>query len=60
MDGNLTFYMMMFLVLMAQINLMKNTFNLGYFKLTDETKMEFLVAFKSFFAVFALLKYYGS
>lgn len=39
---------------------MKNTFNHGYFKFTDETKMEFLVAFKAFFAVFGLLKYLGS
>jgi hypothetical protein len=45
---------------MAQVHLMRNTFNLGYFRFTDETKMELLVAFKAFFSVFALLKYYGS
>eukprot|EP00347_Sterkiella_histriomuscorum_P023126 403335847 len=60
MDGNLTFYMMMFLLLMTQVNLMKNTFNLGYFNFTDETKMEFLVAIKTFFVVLGLLKFNGS
>jgi hypothetical protein len=60
MDGNLTFYMMLFLLMMSIIHLMKNTFNLGYFNFSDETKMELLVAAKSFFTVFVLLKFYGS
>ncbi|CDW72459.1 UNKNOWN [Stylonychia lemnae] len=60
MESNLTFYMMLFLLLMTLVNLMKNTFNQGYFNLSDETKMEFLVGFKAFFVVFGLLKFYGS
>jgi hypothetical protein len=30
-ESNLTFYMMLFMLLMTQANLMKNTFNYGYF-----------------------------
>lgn len=59
LETNLVFYMMVFLVFMAQVNLMKNTFNLGYFKFTDETKIEFLFAIKAFVAVFVTLKYMG-
>lgn len=59
-EGNLTFYMMVFLVLMAFLNLTRNTFLLGYMKFTDETKMELLVALKAFLSVFALLKIYKS
>lgn len=59
-DSNLTIYMMVFMVLMTIVNLMKNTFNLGYFKYSDETKMEILLAIKAFFTVFTSLKYIKS
>lgn len=39
---------------------MKNTFNLGYFKFSDETKMELLLGCKAFFTVFCALKYLHS
>jgi hypothetical protein len=59
-DSNLTIYMMVFMLLMTIVNLMKNTFNLGYFKYSDETKMEILLAIKAFFTVFTSLKYIKS
>ena len=59
-DSNLTFYMMLFMLLMTEVNLMKNTFNLGYFHFTDETKMEILLGVKAFFTVFTVLKYVKS
>lgn len=59
-DSNLTFYMMMFMIFMIMLNLMKNTFNQGYFKFSDETKMEMLLSLKAFFTVFVSLKYLKS
>ncbi len=59
-ESNLTFYMMLFMLLMTVVNLMKNTFNLGYFKYTDETKMEILLSLKAFITVFCVLKYLRS
>lgn len=56
----MTLYIMLFLVLMAHLHLCKNTFTQGYFKFSDETKMELLVALKAFLSVFALLKFYKS
>lgn len=41
------------------MNLMKNTFNLGYCRCTDETKVELLIALKAFIVVFIVFHYYG-
>lgn len=58
-DSNLAFYLMMFTLLLGMMNLVKNTFNGGYCKCTDEDKVSFLFAFKAFFMVFILFHYYG-
>lgn len=59
-ESNLTFYMMLFMLLMTEVNLMKNTFNLGYMKFSDDTKMEILLGCKAFITVFCVLKYLKS
>lgn len=59
-DTNLVFYLMLFTLAMALMNLVKNTFNLGYFRITDETKVELLMAIKAFGVVFILLHYFGA
>lgn len=59
-ESNLSFYMMLFMLLMTVVNLMKNTFNLGYSKFSDETKMEILLSVKAFITVFCVLKYLRS
>jgi hypothetical protein len=33
------------------------TFSLGWFKFSDQTKLQFLIAFKSFVAIWVLLMY---
>ena len=60
LETNIVFYMMIFLIFMAIVNLMKNTFSLGYFRYSDETKIELLFAIKSFIAAFVVLKTLGS
>jgi hypothetical protein len=50
---------MIMTIALAMMNLVKNTFSMGYFKFTDETKVELLMAFKAFCLVFILLHYYG-
>lgn len=57
METNLVFYMSVFTLLTVIANLMKDTFMLGYFRFTDETKMQFLVAIKSFVLVWASFQY---
>jgi len=57
METNLVFYMSVFTLLTVIANLMKDTFILGYFRFTDETKMQFLVAIKSFVLVWASFSY---
>jgi hypothetical protein len=57
MNTNLTFYLTLVTILLYIANLSKNTFALGYCKLTDETKVQILIAFKSFFVVLGLLVY---
>lgn len=49
---NLTFYIMLVVLSFIFQNLAKNTFNLGYFRYTAETKMEFMMACKAFFIIF--------
>ena len=51
--------MMVFMLFMTQVNLMKNTFALGYITFSDETKIELLFAIKTFVAVFVSLNYMG-
>ena len=60
LETNIVFYMMIFLIIKAFMNLTKNTFSLGYFKYSDETKIEFLFAIKAFIACFVALKTLGS
>ena len=55
-SNNLTFYIMALVQILIIQNLIKNTFNLGYLKFTDETKLEFLMGMKSFSLVFILFK----
>lgn len=50
---------MMFTLLLGMMHLVRNTFNLGYCRCTDETKVEFLFAIKAFFLVFIALHYYS-
>ena len=58
-SSNLCFYMLLFLLFMAQVNLLKNTFHLGYCRFSDETKMQMVLAFKAFLTIFLSLKYIG-
>lgn len=51
---------MIFLLALAGMNLSKNTFSLGFFKYSDETKIELLFAIKAFIVTFVLLKTFGS
>jgi len=44
--------------MLTVLNLMKNTFNLGLCRCTDEAKVEFILAIKAFFVVFIGLHYY--
>jgi len=60
LETNIIFYMMIFLLAMAGMNLCKNTFSLGYFKYSDETKIELLFAIKAFIVSFVCLKTFGS
>jgi hypothetical protein len=59
-ESNIIFYMMMFILLMAFMNLTKHTFSQGYFKYADETKIEILFAMKSFIATYVLFKTFSS
>jgi hypothetical protein len=59
LESNLVFYMMVFLLLMAQVNLTKNTFSMGWFRYSDETKIQFLFSLKAFVTVWVCLKYVG-
>ena len=41
-------------------NLVKNSFNLGFRKITDQTKMEVFMGLKAFITVFILLRTYST
>ena len=58
-ESNLSYYMMIVLFSMAAMNLMKDIFKLGYFRYSDETKIELLFGIKSLVTVFVCLKYIG-
>jgi len=60
LETNIIFYMMLFLLSMVMVNLTKNTFSLGYFKYSDETKIELLFAIKAMVASFVAFKTLGS
>jgi len=60
METNLVFYMSVFTLLVVLANLMKDTFLLGYFKYTDETKMQFLLGLKSFIIVWVSFSYFDA
>lgn len=53
---NLTFYIMMGLVTAILCNLCKDSFNLGFFTYSNETKMEIMMAIKAFSIIFITLK----
>ncbi len=55
LETNVIFYMMIFLILMTIMNLGKNTFSLGYFNYSDETKIEMLFATKAFITTFVVM-----
>ena len=57
-DTNLSFYLMLFTVSVAFINLTKNSFSKGFCKCSDETKVEFMMGFKAFLVVFLILSNY--
>lgn len=54
---NLTFYMTMITLMLVLSNLRKGSFPAGYTRLTDETKVQLLFAFKSFIIVWCALVY---
>jgi len=58
-ETNLSFYMMVVLFSMAVMNLLKDIFSQGYFKYSDETKIELLFGIKAVVTVFVCLKYIG-
>lgn len=60
LETNIIFYMMTFLIAMTVMNLTKNTFAQGYFKYTDETKIELLFSIKAAIVTYVCLKTLGS
>ncbi len=60
LDSNILFYLIGILLLMITSNLLKNSFSRGWCTLSDETKVELLLSVKSYFVVFAVLKYMTS
>ena len=54
---NVTFYVLSLLLVLILNNLVKNTFNLGYFKYTNETKLEIFMALKAFAIVYCSFKF---
>jgi hypothetical protein len=45
---NLTFYILVLQLCLWIVNLCRNSFNLGYFSYTDETKLQLVMAIKAF------------
>jgi hypothetical protein len=56
-NSNLTFYLASLTILLILQTLCKDTFALGYFRYSDETKVQLLLAFKSFFIVWIFICY---
>lgn len=59
-ETSLTYYMTLLVLVLVVRNLMKNTFNLGWFKYTDETKMEIFMALKALIFTWALFTFFDS
>ena len=57
MKTNITFYVILLLLVLTLSNLVKNSFNLGLFKITNETKMELFMGISAFAIVFSTFKY---
>ena len=53
----LTYYVLLLLTILILHNLTKNSFNLGYFRFTNETKLEMFMAIKAFVIVFGTLEF---
>ena len=51
---SLTYYMTLLVLVLIIQSLTKNTFNLGWFKYTDETKMEIFMGIKAFVLTYGL------
>ena len=60
LNTNICFYLMLFVFLMTQTNLIKSSFSKGLFTIQDDTKIELFIAFKSFLMSFIALSYYKS
>jgi len=56
-NTNLTFYLIILVLMMLFAQLNKDSFKLGYFKYSDETKVRLLYAVKSFITVWVLTNY---
>ena len=54
-EGQLVYYIMLLLLCLMVFHLCKYSFNLGVTKMTDETKMECILAVKAFLGVFIFL-----
>jgi hypothetical protein len=59
-ETNLVMYLLVFTLMLTLMNLCRNTFSRGYFNLTDETKVELLMAIKAFAVVFVVLHYFSA
>ena len=54
---NLTFYILVLPLVLWIMNLCKNSFNLGYFSYTDETKLQLVMAVKAFIITQAIFQF---
>lgn len=59
-ETNLTLYVLLIQAGLVMYFQSKDSFNLGLFRYTDETKMQMLMSFKAFLLVFLGLKSYGT
>jgi hypothetical protein len=57
---SLTYYMTLLVLVLILQSLTKNTFNLGWFQYTDETKMEIFMAVKGFVFTYCTFNYLDS
>lgn len=56
-ETNLVFYLTCLVLMVTSQNLNKDTFAHGYFKLSDESKLQLVFAIKSFLVVWIMLSY---
>lgn len=57
---NITFYLLAFQLIAAFFFLTKDTFNLGFFRITDEVKMQLFMGFKAFCLTFLMFQYFDT